>query len=96
MGWYVRRGEDGTLRDTPGGVGVHGPMALARPYLRSRQSIGAFSGARDDRIVGNVVRGPGGTCQDDTTGSRTAGTANTSRGNVSKHGSTPAAICPAG
>jgi hypothetical protein len=70
---------------------------LANNQVQAIQAgIAAFNGSRDNRIVGNIVTGPGGTCEDATTGSGTAGTANTWSGNTSTQGSDPAAICPNG
>jgi nitrous oxidase accessory protein NosD len=49
--------------------------------------------SRANHLIGNVVAGAGGSCIDDTTGGRTAGTANTWIGNTAHHGSSPSAIC---
>jgi hypothetical protein len=48
-----------------------------------------------NRLADNVVAGAGGSCQDGTSGGRTAGTANTWTGNTAKHGDSPSGICPA-
>jgi hypothetical protein len=81
------------------GIGLDGARdsRLANNQVQGLQGgIVAVSGAQGNRVVGNVVTGPNGTCQDDTNGSGTAGTANTWSGNSANHGSSPAAICPSG
>jgi hypothetical protein len=81
------------------GMGLDGAREsrLANNQVQALQAgIIAANGAQDNRIVGNVVTGPNGTCSDDTSGGNTAGTANHWSGNSANHGSSPAAICPQG
>ncbi len=49
--------------------------------------------AQDNLIRSNTFAGNGGICSDATTGSKTAGTANTWTGNTATVGSSPAGIC---
>ncbi len=55
------------------------------------------SGAAEDNVIrSNTFAGNGGICDDSTTGSKTAGTANTWTGNTATVDSSPAGICSVG
>jgi nitrous oxidase accessory protein NosD len=64
--------------------------------LALQVGIGVTAGSKANRIADNVLTGAGGRCTDDTTGWRTAGTANDWSGNSATQAGSPGGICPAG
>lgn len=85
-----------TLRQVAQGLGVIDTRdsRLARNHIHALLGGIVVGGqSRDDRLVDNVVTGPGGSCQDATSGSRTAGTANVWSGNSATQPSFPMGIC---
>ncbi len=67
---------------------------LSRNQVHATQTGITVGGqSHDDRVLDNVVTGPGGSCQDTTSGPGTAGTANSWTGNSATQPSSPLGIC---